>query len=45
MKLTEKQWENLCKDCSHPNLKVALIEYNQLDEYLRRITVILKKIE
>ena len=41
--ITEKQWEHLCKDCSHPNLHVALLEYANLDEYIRRITVIMER--
>lgn len=35
--LTEKEWEKICRDCSHPNLHVALIEYANTPEYLRRI--------
>ena len=42
-KLNEKQWEEICKDCSHPNLHVALIEYANLDEYLRRIVVMMER--
>lgn len=40
--LTEKEWNEICKDCSHPNLRVALIEYDHLDEYLKKIVVIME---
>ena len=41
--ITSEKWEYLCKDISHPNIKVALIEYDQLDEYFKRLILEIEK--